>query len=48
MENTKDEIRLKELQEEQKLLKNIINIQKETIDKLIDKFILDKKTGEEA
>lgn len=48
MENTKDEIRLKELQEEQKLLKNIINIQKETIDKLIDKFILDKKIGEEA
>ena len=48
MENTKDEIRLKELQEEQKLLKNIINIQKETIYKLIDKFILDKKTGEEA
>ena len=48
MENTKDEIRLKALQEEQKLLKNIINIQKETIDKLIDKFILDKKIGEEA
>ena len=48
MENTKDEIRLKELQEEQKLLKNIINIQKETIDKLIDEFILDKKIGEEA
>lgn len=48
MENTKDEIRLKELQEEQKLLKNIINTQKETIDKLIDKFILDKKIGEEA
>lgn len=48
MENTKDEIRLKELQEEQKLLKNIINIQKETIDKLIDKFILGKETSEEA
>ena len=48
MENTKDEIRLKELQEEQKLLKNIVNTQKETIDKLIDKFILGKETSKEA
>ena len=48
MENTNDKTRLEELQQEYKILKEIVKTQKSTIDRLVNNFISNKDSNVKA